>query len=380
MIKDRTAECMIHLAVCAVNRRKPDLNLIENADLDAVYTLASRHMISAAVAFTLESAGYRNTCSSEILALAVNKAVNFEMEWNELQGKLSEAGIWSMPLKGVLLKEYYPQLGMREFVDYDILIDPQYEQETKEIMENQGYTLGRSWASNEKTYFKSPFLNFEIHTSLFGPEDGPVLYAYYHNLKDKLAGSGYKKSFSPEDFYLYFVAHEYKHYMGAGAGFRSLMDLYLYLNRQTVDMAYVSEEAEKLGLREFEEQHRTLAFHLFREEELTDADQEMLECILFSGSFGTFEQRIQKEIQRYGGSRIRYLLKRFHIPFSRKSRDYAIFEAYYPFFYRHRVLLPLLPVYWFFRGIWNGKLQREVRTLMNVKNTKKKNNMQNLSE
>lgn len=38
-----------------------------------------------------------------------------------------------MPLKGILLKEMYPKIGMLQMADNDILYDKQYRKETSQI-------------------------------------------------------------------------------------------------------------------------------------------------------------------------------------------------------------------------------------------------------
>ena len=43
----------------------------------------------------------------------------------------------------------------------------------------------------------------------------------------KDAGNNYGYHFSPEDFYMYMTAHEYKHYSSEGTLLRSLFDIFL---------------------------------------------------------------------------------------------------------------------------------------------------------
>lgn len=44
-----------------------------------------------------------------------------------------KAGIWYLPLKGVILKEMYPVYGIRQMADNDILFDFTYRKEVKDI-------------------------------------------------------------------------------------------------------------------------------------------------------------------------------------------------------------------------------------------------------
>ena len=184
-------------------------------------------------------------------------------------------------------------------------------------------------------------------------------------------GDGYEKHFSPEDFYLYVTAHEYKHYTGGGTGLRSVLDTYVYLQKKKLDMDYVTAEAEELGMAEFEASNRSLAQHLFSGGELSQADKEMLEYILSSGVYGTMAHRVENKIRENGGGKIRYALNRFFVPISKRNKNYAVMAGYYPFFYNHKILLPILPFYRTFRAMKSGKFKAEARAIKNAKTKSK---------
>ncbi|MBQ8137179.1 MAG: nucleotidyltransferase family protein [Clostridia bacterium] len=359
-----TAMDLVYLAVCAVNGKAPERARVESMDLDAVYSAASRHMITSAVAFALEAAGYKDSRSAGAIGAAMRKEALFDQAWSAVREQLEKAGIWYMPLKGAVLKTMYPKYGMREFADHDILIDPARAEDVRAVMEAQGYHIEHFGAGVHDSYHRQPCLSFEMHRALFGPMHAQNLYDYYKDVETRLiAGEGFERRFSPEDFYLYIVAHENKHFEGGGTGLRSLMDTYLYLKKVPLNMAYVAAEAEKLGIGGFERQNRALAEHLFGGEALTEADQEMLHYILSSGTYGTILHHVQNKTKRNGGSKLKYVLSRFSVPFSRKNKRYESFAAYYPLFYRHRILLPFLPFYRVCKGIKKGRVQAEMQAV-----------------
>ena len=63
-----TAMDVVYLAGCAVNGTVPDNDRVQAMDLEAVYAFASWHMIGSAVAFALESAGFRDQKSAQAIA------------------------------------------------------------------------------------------------------------------------------------------------------------------------------------------------------------------------------------------------------------------------------------------------------------------------
>ena len=76
-----TADEVIYLASCAVNRKVPESERIFTMDLDAVYSLASHHMITATIAFALERAGFKDKRSANAIASAMRKTAIFEKAW-----------------------------------------------------------------------------------------------------------------------------------------------------------------------------------------------------------------------------------------------------------------------------------------------------------
>ena len=358
---------LIYLVSCAVNREKPDPERVAGMDLDALYKLASSHLLAATVAPALKAAGIKDERFSHDFEHSALKSGTMDREMDAVFAEMDAAGIWHMPLKGTVLQHLYPIYGMRQMSDHDILYDASRAEDVKAIMERLGFSPEHFGAGNHDVYHKEPVSNFEMHRDLFGQGHEEKLYEYYKDVEKRLLGDGYEKHFSPEDFYIYVTAHEYKHYTGSGTGLRSLLDTYVYLQRQSLDMDYVAAETEKLGIADFEASNRSLAQHLFSGETITEADKEMLDYILSSGVYGTLDHRVENRLQKYGGGKLRYALRRVTVPMSKKNPEYYAVASYFPFFYKHKILLPLLPAWRILRGLKSGRLAAEVKTLKKVK-------------
>ena len=358
---------LIYLISCAVNGEKPDTERVAGMDMDAIFSLASRQMLAATVAPALKAAGIQDKRFAKALEHSALKSSTMDMEMVALFAALTDAGIWHMPLKGTVLQHLYPVYGMRQMSDHDILFDARRADDVKSIMEGLGFSTEHFGDSNHDVYHKEPVSNFEMHSALFGPSHDEKLYKYYRDVEKRLLGDGCEKHLSPEDFYLYLIAHEFKHYSGGGTGLRSLLDTYVYLQKTTLNMDYVAAEAEKLGIAEFEAQNRSLAQHLFSGGELTEANRELLDYILSSGVYGTEEHRLENNIRNSGRGKINYALHRFFVPISRKNKAYVAFEEQYPLFYMHKILLPFLPFYRIFRSMKAGRFKSEARAIKNAK-------------
>ena len=360
----KTAEDLIYLSACAVNRVLPDADRVKGMDLALLYQAAEFHLLTAVTAMALESAGVRDPSFTQAKSKAIRKTVLMDAEMKELFRRLDAAGIWHMPLKGGALKDLYPALGMRQMADLDILIDASRADDVKDIMESMGFTAEHFRVGVHDVYHKEPVCNFELHRALFRENHGSGLVTYYRDVGNRLIkGAGYERRFTPEDFYLYMVAHAYKHYIVGGTGLRSLLDTYVYLQAKELNKAYVAAEAEKLGIAAFEAANRSLALRLFGGEELTAADKEMLDYILSSGAHGTVIHSVRNTMKTKNWSKAQYALHRFFVPVSRKNPDYSAYAGMYPFFYRHKLLLPFLPFYRAYRALINGRLKAEAKAI-----------------
>lgn len=340
--KEKNARNLIYLISCAVSERAPGSERVREMDLPAVYALAEKHMVTAAAAIALESAGFRDQRSSRAIAEALFRAALFEREQKAVQEKLEEAGIPHMPLKGSVLRNDYPRPFMREMADVDILIDSSRAGDVRIIMEKLGFTVHQLGIDHHDTYLKKNACEFEIHRLLFGSSMRHELRTYYRDIfhhlnRDK--GARYRFHFSSEDFYIYMTAHEYKHDHNGGIGLRSLMDTYVFLQNHTLDMDYVAAETEKLGLSTFEADVRTLTGHVFSEEPLSMKEQKMLDRILGSGAHGTLENKVSSLINEKG--RWVFFLSRLTLPYERMLEHYPILRRcplLYPFCWAHRLI------------------------------------------
>ena len=237
-------------------------------------------------------------------------------------------------------------------------------------MEGLGFTSKSFGKGTHDVYFKEPVLNFEMHRVLFAPAAAHDFSEYYRNVEERFLGDGYEKHFSTEDFYLYFLAHEYKHYAGGGTGLRSLLDTYVLLTKTSPDTAYVAAEAQKLGLTEFEASNRSLAFHLFGKGELTEQDREMLAYYLSSGAYGTMTNQVRNRMKNNRWTKLEYMLHRLFLPVSKRNSEYATYAGAYPFFYKYKILLPVLFVYRAVRAVFSGRLRAELSALRTVRKKK----------
>ena len=343
-----STEATIYLCSCAVHAQPAQRERLADVDLDAVYAFASEHMLAAAVGIALEDAGCSTPKFRQAVAMAKRKTVVLDSERAAVCGQLNEAGIWHLPLKGAVLKDWYPKFGMRESTDVDILFDPARAADVRAILTARGYEVKSYGQGHHDVYYKKPLTNLQMHVALFGPGYSDRLNAFFGNVRERLVPQeGCTLAFTPEDFYLYVTAHAWDHYEKAGTGLRSVLDTWVMLRHLTLDWDAVFAACDRLGMRDFEEANRSLALHLFDGDALTAADREMLAYILGSGVHGTLSNAVENRVAGYGGGvkgKANYLLRRLFLPMEEV-------RILYPRFYKNKILLPFLPFYRMVRGL-----------------------------
>ena len=294
--------------------------------------------------------------------LNVRKAVSFEEERKALYGYLNEHGIDYLPLKGIIIKDYYPDQFSREFADNDILFDEKKDKLVKEFFVKRDYEVEAFRKSNHDVFQKKPFFNFEMHRALFGEtEDNGLIIKYFNSyLNESLIKENKEHYLSDEDFYIYFTAHSYKHYHGSGCGIRTLIDYYLYVKKSNLDFDYINKELEKLNLVEFSNQIRAISQKVFDDEPLSEEEEQVLLYIASSGTYGTLEHSVAKGVKAKG--KFGYFMSRIFPP-------YCFYKYAYPWAYYCPILIPFAWLARFFRVLFKNpkKAKNELKTIHNYK-------------
>ena len=360
----QTAYYLIYLIRCVLHNKVPAQEKLNKIDLSQLYEVAKDHSLTTIVAFALESVGIQDERFFFFFLKTIRRAIYFKIERTEILSDLEKAGIWYMPLKGIIISELYPKESMREMADNDILFDSSRIDDIKQIMNNRGFTMEHDDSGHDLAFMKKPIYNFEMHTDLFGVGHYERFNQYYENVKDRLtkdSTNDFGFHFSAEDFYIFMIAHEYKHFYYAGTGLRSLIDTYIYLNHyhNELDWNYINNEIKALGIEEYEKQSRELSMKLFNGEDLNSDDKRLLDNYIFAGTFGNDNIRIKNGIKKNSNSKVRYIMSRLFI-------SQPTIEKSYPLFFKYKFLQPVLPIYRLIKSITNHRTRivNELKTIM----------------
>ena len=267
--------------------------------------------------------------------------------------ELSRKGIDVLPLKGSLLIEMYPKPDQRQMSDLDILIRGEQREQVRQCMTALGYQVDRFEVTNEDTYSQKPFMHIEMHHQLFAVISSfSQLRDYYsdpwiRSIPDE--GMEHRYRFSWEDYYIYLLAHLYKHFSGGGSGIRNVMDIYVFLRQygESLDRMYLQKELNKIGLDEFRQTMERLAEQWFGDngQKISAVEEEIEETIFTSGAYGMRSSsrlhNIQRMEEKYSSELIGKMAYLIRLVFP--SYDRIIVK--YPQFKGKQKVLPLLWIY-----------------------------------
>lgn len=377
---------VIYLAACTLADKCPDRETLGECDAEKLYLAAKRHNIGTLVAASLERLRLASDNMRIDTSRMIRKIMLLDAERGEIIRELESRGIRYMPLKGIIIKELYPKIGLREMTDNDILFDSEYRAAVRDVFRERGYSVSSyGKEKNHDAYVKAPVYNYEMHVSLFGSRMlGDAFLEYFDGAFERAVGDGLCYRMTNEDFYIYMKAHEYKHYVMSGVGLRLFADAAVFMSKygDTLDFDYVSVVCEKIGIADFERVSASLAKKLFDldtaaalcrgERVLSGEEEELFLYCSGSGAYGFISQNVQNELARFDdkSGKGRFLKTRYiwHRLFPPKEW----YRTYSPFAYKHAFARPFVLVGRFFKTLFVAPRKLTVSFLAVVKYKDKK--------
>ena len=351
----------------AVMQEKVVPELPSDVILEELYSVAKLHAVEALVFHGLEQLNidennpvwqnWRNRAD-----LLLTQSIVQLAERDRLFAALPAGGIPILPVKGCWLKEQYPDIDYRQMSDLDILIHPEDTENAKMILLQRGYQEQHGASTHHDEYSKPPYMGVELHTSLLPVED--ERYTYYQNVWSKAIPAedipGVYR-LKPEDEYIFFLVHLYKHVYYAGTGIRPFLDCLVYRKLwPDMDQNYLQREYHALGLGSFAAQVEQLSDCWFETgDEIPYSLAKIAQSVMSSSVYGTaneeFQLNMEKMYEKYHSrfiAHLAYWLYRLFAPLEEMEPQYPILGTY-PW---------LLPVYWVVHLV--QKVTREPKELL----------------
>lgn len=357
----RTMMDLIASEVCGKEIDKSQYTLTDE-ELVKLYKLSKSHDLAHLVGDALikndliEDGEIKEKFQKQMM-LAVYRYEKINYELGRLRKVLNEAKIPFIPLKGSVIRQYYPEPWMRTSCDIDVLVhESDLERAASALTSAAGYKAD-SKGSHDVGMFSDSGVHLELHYSLI--EDkivgsaADVLRSTWKNASPISDTSEY--AFGDDLFFFYHTAHMAKHFVNGGCGIRPFIDIWVLNHRISFDREKRDALLAEGGLLTFAKQAETLSEAWFGNGEQTEITRRMQDYLLKGGVYGTTKNRVSVQQVKHGG-KFRYALSRIWLP-------YDTLKFHYPSLVGKRVLLPFYEVRRWFKLLFCGGVKRSVNEL-----------------
>ena len=348
----RTMMDLIAGEVCGKEIEKSQYNLT-NEEPEKLYDLSKSHDLVHLVGDALikndliKNDEIKAKFEKQIM-FAVYRYERLNYELNCLRAVLNRMHIPFIPLKGSVIRRYYPEPWMRTSGDIDILVhEAQADQASQSIIDTLGYTYKKR-SYHDITLISRSGICLELHFSIkVHKEKVDMLLANcwdYTNVENE---SEYK--LCDEFFVFHQYAHALYHFLNGGCGIRPVLDIYLL---KTAFSAFDQEKLDnmllKTGIKTFADALSQLSCVWFGDGIHDDVTRRMECFILHGGVYGNSVNAIAVRQQREHGQ-LGYILHSLWMP-------YDLLCTTYPSLCGRRFLQPFYEV-----KRWFKVLKPEVR-------------------
>jgi len=334
------------------------------ANPGALYTLAKRQDLAHMVGYALSKQGLLDL-EHEVIQkfekqqfLALYRYEQSQYELTALSGALEEEGIPFLPLKGAVIRPYYPEPWMRTSCDLDILVHKESLREAADALTRRLGYQSQGVGAHDLSMYTPAGVHIELHFELWD-EDREAPYSELlkqaWDYAEPAEGCQYQHILRDEMYYYYHMAHMAKHLEDGGCGVRPFLDLWLLTHR----LAAKAEARQRLlkqgGLAPFDEAARRLCEVWFSEAEHDELSLRLEQFLLQGGVYGNQENYISIHQEKEGG-KLAFALRKIFLP-------YSILKIQYPVCAKHKWLTPICELRRWGKLIFCGGVKRSVREL-----------------
>lgn len=343
---------------------KPEMKEIKidniEQELAMLYKLSKKHDLAHLIADVLDKNNLfpaDNEIKKRFLQernIAIYRCEQMQYELDEICRIFEEEKIEHIPLKGSVLRAYYPEPWMRTSCDIDILIKEEDLDCAVEILSKKlGYKKGAR-ATHDIPLYSSSNVHVELHFSLLEDNMANNASLILNGVWDKIEASSdsYRKTLQDDFLYYYHIAHMAKHVEFGGCGIKPFLDLWL-LNEK---VPFHQEKRDDLllagGLKQFETIVKSLTYVWFADEQGATSTKKLEEYILTGGVYGSTENKVAAQAGKKGKG-FRYIISRIWCP-------YDLLKKRYPRVIKCKLLIPYYQFRRWLQFLWVGEKRKSI--------------------
>lgn len=276
-----------------------DKRIVTKDSLIDVVKLASKHDLAHLIALgTLNNDLADEEMKPQFQQITFRAIYRYEKlnyELKQVCDALEKAEIPFLPLKGSVIRKYYPEPWMRTSCDIDVLVhEKNLRTAVTCLVENLKYTEHEQ-NTHDVSLFSPSGVHLELHYDLveegWANSSNVILQNVWDYVYPKKEYK-YWHEMSNEMFYFYHVAHMAKHLQQGGCGIRTFIDLWILENLSEFKKTDRDIMLDEGGLLHFSEIASRLASCWINNSPMDSICEKMQNYILSGGVYGTKENLI----------------------------------------------------------------------------------------
>ena len=331
--------------------------------LASLYTLADKHDLAHVVAGAL----YRNRLLPKgsdtagkfqrAQVMALYRYTKLEHEYKQITQVLRDAEIPYIPLKGVIIRPFYPQPHLRTSCDIDILVHREdLEKAAERLTTVLNYTWDKEIHYHDISLFSPSGFHLELHFSINeNRESMDQLLAQVWKYSKPISEGSFEYRQTPEFFMFHQIAHMAYHFLSGGCGIRPLVDLYLLRQKMPYDEALVQALCDQCDIGIFYERVKELSEIWFGDLSHNALTLQMEAYVIHGGVYGNLDNSVAVKRTR-SSSGFSYVMSRIFMPYELLKTKYAVLN-------KHKWLYPFMTVRRWFELLSPTKRRRAATEL-----------------
>lgn len=356
MDKKELRRILIEILYATINGVEGDASLKQKITpevLASVYCLAKEHDLAHFVADFVRKSGIEPIAELKAKLkqeeyVAVYRYEQMKYAFEEICGALDDAKIAYIPLKGSVIRGFYPEPWLRTSCDIDILVHENELEAAISGLEKLGYSREKQNFHDVSLYSPNK-VHLELHFNIL--ENHDKLDSVLKNAWDyAVPTEGSRYAFTNEFFAFHMLAHMSYHFISGGCGARSLLDIWIMRHKMGVSYSDAEQLLEKADIYRFAVEMDKLSEQCFTDNSTDEFSDTVLKYIFSGGAYGNIENSIVVKKSKNKSSVV-YALKRLFLPL----KDMA---TLYPFLKKAPFLLPFCWVARWINVFVGGKTKR----------------------
>lgn len=303
--------------------------------------------------------------------MAVYRYEQMHYEYERICETLKNKNILFIPLKGAVLRQYYPEPWMRTSCDIDILIEKDRLEEVENILTEILKYRKDGIGAHDVHFYSEGGIHLELHFSLielqkFQQQKNAklILDTVWNEIK---ATENSLCILKGEFFFFYHLVHMFDHFIGGGCGVRFFLDTWIIRRFINVDDIRFNEFLKNADLFKFADGIIQTTNAWFDNGQETSIVIDIQEYVLYAGMYGDIKNRMAIE-QGRKGNKISYILKRIFLPYEELKYQYPIIK-------KHKILTPICQLMRWGRLVFNKHKSKPLQELqLNSKISKEERN------